>query len=159
MRDHCIDVYFRYKGKSFHVLTYGTMIPPALNDVEANRILQHQTAVSMAEWQGDSVANIEEGYVQSVCDGVSHAIGENNNPKRWLPTRSRILQMFEPMAKLGFYSYDCVQELEQGRGLYRLVAFPGRDIVERQYAGMPEFEGIEVVEEDKERGIILQFRM
>ena len=159
MRGHCIDVYFRYRGMSFHVLTYGTIIPMALNDVDVNRTFQHQTAVSMAEWQGDGVANIEEGYVQAVRDGVPQAIGVNNNPERWLPARSRIIQMFEPMAKLGFYSYDCVQELEKGRGLYRLVAYPGRGIVERQYADMPEFEGIEVVEVDEERGIILQFKM
>lgn len=159
MLDHCIDVYFRYRGMPFHVLTYGTIIPQALNDVEVNRTLQHQAAVSMAEWQGDGVANIEEGYVLSVREGVIQAIGENDNPERWMPTRSRILQMFEPMAKLGFYSYDCVQELEQGRGLYQLVAYPGDGIVERRFAGMPEFEEIEVVEEDIERGIILQFRM
>ena len=67
--------------------------------------------------------------------------------------------MFEPMAKLGFYSYDCVQELENGKGLYRLVAYPGSGIVERKYDGLPEFDGIEVVEESEERGIILQFKM
>lgn len=159
MRDHCIDLYFRYRGMPFHVLTYGTMIPLTLNDVEVNRTLQHQTAVSMEERQGDFIANIEEGYVQAVREGAYQAIGENDNSERWMPARRRILQMFEPMAKLGFYSYDCVQELEQGRGLYRLVAYPGDGIVERQFAGMPEFEGLEVLEEDDKRGIILQFTM
>lgn len=159
MRDHCIDLYFRYKGKSFHVLTYGTMIPQALNDVEANRTLQHQMAVRIDEWQGDGEANIEQGYVKYVREGALSAIGNNDNPERWVPNNSRILQMFEPMAKLGFYSYDCIQELENGKGLYRLVAYPGSGIVERHYGGMPEFEGIEIVEEDEDRGIILLFRM
>ena len=59
MRDHCIDLYFRYRGMPFHVLTYGTMIPPTLNDVDVNRALQHQTAVSMAEWQGDGTAALD----------------------------------------------------------------------------------------------------
>jgi hypothetical protein len=116
-------------------------------------------AVRMDEWQGDGVANIEQGYVLSVQEGALSAIGNNDNPERWLPSNSRILQMFEPMAKLGFYSYDCVQELEKGKGLYRLVAYPGSGIVERQYAGIPEFEGIEIVEENEDRGIILLFRM
>ncbi len=159
MRDHCIDVYFRYNDKPFHVLTYGTIIPSVLNDVEVNRFLQHQVAVSLSEWQGNGVAKIEEDYVQAIREGVSQVIGDNINPERWMPTRSRILQIFEPMAKLGFYSYDCVQELEKGRGLYRLVAYPDEDISEKRYIIMPEFEGIEVVEEDKERGIILQFKM
>lgn len=159
MRDHCIDLYFRYKGKAFHVLTYGTTIPQALNNVEVNRALQHQMAVRMDEWQGDGVANIEQGYVQSVQEGALSAIGNNDNSERWLPSNSRILQMFEPMAKLGFYSYDCVLELEKGKGLYRLVAYPGSGIVERQYVGIPEFEGIEIVEENEDRGIILLFRM
>ena len=39
------------------------------------------------------------------------------------------------------------------------MAYPGSDIVESQYAGMPKFEGIEIVEEDEDHGIILQFRM
>ena len=159
MRDHCIDLYFRYKGKFFHVLTYGTTIPQILDNVEANRALQHQMAVRIDEWQGNGEVNIEQGYVQSVRNGALSAIGDNENSERWLPSNSRILQMFEPMAKLGFYSYDCVQELENGKGLYRLVAYPGSGIVKRQYDGMPEFEGIEIVEEDEDREIILQFRM
>lgn len=57
MRDHCIDLYFRYKGKFFHVLTYGTTIPQILDNVEANRALQHQMAVRIDEWQGNGELN------------------------------------------------------------------------------------------------------
>ena len=63
MRDHCIDLYFRYKGKFFHVLTYGTTIPQILDNVEANRALQHQMAVRIDEWQGNGEVHIEQGYV------------------------------------------------------------------------------------------------
>lgn len=44
MREHCIDVYFRYRNANMHVLTDGNFIPEALNDRNLNRGLQQYFA-------------------------------------------------------------------------------------------------------------------
>jgi hypothetical protein len=67
--------------------------------------------------------------------------------------------MFRPAAELGFYSYDCIEELENGRGLYRLVAYPEGEMEILPYDNMPNYDGLEVVEWDEERGLIISFRM
>jgi hypothetical protein len=59
------------------------------------------------------------------------------------------------MAELGFYSYDCVEQFENGVGRYVLVAWPRtRHATDVE---IPTFDGlIEVVERD---GVLIEFRM
>ncbi len=159
MQEHCIDVYFRYDGKPFHVLTYGTTIPATLNDVDRNRRLQHLVAVDIDEVQESNDVHIEQGYVFVVQEESVRGLGELAMYEDLVPDEETILQMFWPMAVLGFHSYDCVEELEDGRGEYRLVAYPGEDVPVREYNELPQFDGIEVVEKDEERGVIVRFRM
>lgn len=37
MREHCIDLFFEYRGLRIHVLTDGNYIPDWLNDRDLNR--------------------------------------------------------------------------------------------------------------------------
>ena len=155
MQEHCIDVYFRHGGRPFHVLTYGTTIPAALNDVDKNRRIQHQVAVDMEVIMNPIAVHVEQNYITAVLD----ATRELNRVEQFVSDEDTILQMFKPVAELGFYSYDCIEELENGRGLYRLVAYPGGEMEMHPYDNMPDFNGIEVVERDEERDLIISFRM
>ena len=159
MREHCIDVYFKYRGKAFHALTYGTIIPHVLNDVDRNRKLQHQVAVEIARHRNPVDTHIEQEYVASVRNDSIQASGNSEGNKQLIPDESMIVQMFKPNAELGFYSYDCIEELENGRGLYRLVAAPGAGIDAQDYEGLPSFEGIDVVEFDEQRRVVVKFIM
>lgn len=155
MQEHSIDVYFRYGGRPFHVLTYGTAIPAPLNDVDRNRRIQHQVAVDMDGLMNPVAIHIEQDYVTAVLD----ATRELNREELFVPNEDTILQMFRPATELGFYSYDCIKELENGGGLYRLVAYPEGEMEIHPYDNMPNYDGLEVVEWDEERGLIISFRM
>lgn len=159
MQDHCIDVYFNYKGMPFHVLTYGTTIPTALNDVDRNRELQHQLAIDL-DRRGNAVnVQIEQDYVNAIIRDSRQASGSFADNARLQPDEKTVVQLFKPMAELGFYSYDCIKELEAGRGLYRLVAYPGSNNQPRVFNDLPVFINIKVVELDEERGLIVMFEM
>lgn len=155
MQEHCIDIYFRYAGRLFHVLTYGTTIPAPLNDVDKNRGIQHYVAIDMDEMRDAHEVHVEQDYITAVHE----SFGEYAGAAQLIPDEDTVLQMFKPVAELGFYSYDCIEELEDGRGLYRLVAYPGEGVEARPYDSMPEFDGIEVIERDEERDLIICFRM
>ena len=99
--------------------------------------------------------HVEQNYITAVLD----ATRELNRVEQFVSDEDTILQMFKPVAELGFYSYDCIEELENGRGLYRLVAYPGGEMEMHPYDNMPDFNGIEVVERDEERDLIISFRM
>lgn len=159
MQEHCIDVYFRYDNRHFHVLTYGTIIPAALNNVERNRSLQHHVSVDFEEIQIKGEIHIEQDYVTEVRNASIQASGELARNEQLVPDEETIVQMFKPNAELGFYSYDCIEELEEGRGLYRLVAYPGEGIAPQRYEALPEFTGIDIVEQDEQRGVIVKFTM
>jgi len=159
MQEHCIDVYFRYGERPFHVLTYGTIIPAALNDVDRNRALQHQAVVDWEFLETLIAVHINQEYVSAVRSESIQASGDMAIYEQLIPNEDTILQMFRPNAELGFYSYDCVEELENGRGLYSLVAFPGTGMNNHGFETLPEFSGIEVVEKDEQMGLIIKFIM
>lgn len=155
MQEHCIDIYFRYGKRPFHVLTYGTTIPAPLNDVGRNRRIQHQVAVDVNGGMNSVEAHIERDYVSAVRESY----GELASNSQLIPDEDTILQMFKPAAELGFYSYDCIEELEGGRGLYKLVAYPGVDVDVRSNVNLPVYDGLEIVEQDEEKDLIISFRM
>lgn len=159
MQEHCIDVYFRYGSRPFHVLTYGTIIPAILNDVGRNRSLQHQVAVDVEKPGFLRQVIIEHDYVNDVRDASKQASGDKAKNEQLIPDEETILQMFKPNAELGFYSYDCIEELPDGRGLYRLVAYSSAGINDHKYANLPELDELEVVEYDEKRGVIMKFSM
>ena len=159
MQEHCIDVYFRYGDQPFHVLTYGTTIPAVLNDVDRNRRLQHQVAVDTEDLDEGLEVQINDDYVIAIREASTQAAGELARNVDVIPEERIILQMFKPAAQLGFYSYDCVEELGNGNGEYRLVAYPGEDVQMHEYEGLPQFEGIEVIERNEETGVVMRFRM
>ena len=155
IQEHCIDLYFKCEGRPFHVLTYGTSIPAALNDVGRNRRLQHEVAVGLEEIMNPIDVYIEQNYVNAVLDAARALDIE----ARLIPDEETILQMFKPMAMLGFYSYDCIEELDDGRGVYRLVAYPRGEMDIYRYDNIPDYDGLDVVERDEERDLIISFRM
>lgn len=159
MQDHCIDVYFRYGNMPFHVLTYGTTIPVELNDVDRNRRLQHLVAVAIEDFEKELDVHINYDYVTAIRDASIQATGELARNEELIPDERTILQMFKPVAQLGFYSYDCVEELEDGKGEYRLVAYPVQGFQTNEYEELPQFEEIEVMESDEETGVVMKFRM
>ena len=159
MQEHCIDVYFRHGGRPFHALTYGTTIPAALNDVDRNRRIQHQVAVDMEEVGNDPNVVINYDYVSAIINASILAAREYEGNENRIPEEGVILQMFKPAAQLGFFSYDCVEELEDGRGRYWLVAYPGVDMEIHPYDNIPDYEGLEVVDRDEESGMIISFIM
>ena len=151
MQEHCIDVYFSFGDRPFHALTYGTIIPAALNDVDRNRKIQHQVAVDMDGIRNVDAAHIEQSYVTAIREATAQLVED----VELIPDEETIVQLFKPAAELGFYSYDCIEELEDGRGLYRLVASPGIGNVARVYDDMPDFDRIDVVEFDEQRNLII----
>ncbi len=159
MLEHCIDVFFRYDGRPMHVLTYGTAIPAVLNDVERNRTLQHIVAVGIDELRNDVAVNIEQVYVTTVQEESVLALGEQARDERLVPDEETIVQMSKTVARLGFYSYDCIEELEDRSGIYRLVAYPEHGMANIEYERLPDFNGIDVIERDEDKDLIIKFRM
>jgi len=159
MREHCIDVYFKYYGKAFHVLTYGTIIPLLLNDVDRNRELQHQVSIDIDQGMNALTVQIEQNYVSAVISDSRQASGDLALYAGLQPVEETVVQLFKPVAELGFYSYDCIKELGDGKGLYRLVAYPIGNTHPRVYNDLPDFFNINVVDRDEERGLITTFEM
>ena len=141
------------------MLTYGTIIPTALNDVARNRALQHQVAVDRDGLKKPGVVHIEQDYVTTVRNRSIQASGNLARFEELIPDEDTIVQMFKPNAELGFYSYDCIEELPDGRGVYRLVASPDEGVDSHKYDTLPEYSGIEIIQTDQGRGLIIEFRM
>ena len=117
LQSHCIDVFFQYKGTAIHVLTDGCGIPDDLNDIERNRTLQRQVAISSNQIEvRRNEVTINPRYRDLLRrDAVS---GEYD-----LPEDPELLAMFAPMASLGYYTYDCVS-FDEHSALFMLVAKP-----------------------------------
>lgn len=117
LQSHCIDVFFQYRGRAIHVLTDGCGIPEELNDIERNREIQRQTAISGNKIEDRwNEVTINPLYLDQLRrDAVA---GEYE-----LPEEPELLAMFAPMASLGYYTYDCVASDEHS-ALFMLVASP-----------------------------------
>ena len=116
-------------------------------------------AVDMEDVGNDPNVVINYDYVSAIINASIQAAGEYEGNENRIPEERVILQMFKPAAQLGFFSYDCVEELEDGSGRYRLVAYPGVDMEIHPYDNIPDYEGLEVVERDEESGLIISFIM
>lgn len=152
MREHCIDVYFRYRNTNMHVLTDGNCIPGALNDRVQNRGIQQVIANMVPDIVTLNSIHIQRTYLNLLRNSP---IGE-----MVMPENEVLLRMFAPMAQLGFYSYDCIRTREDGKGIYMLVASPdytANVIAPTPEVQLPMFNEIEVLEEEK--GVVIRFAM
>lgn len=152
MKEHCIDVYFTYRNMKMHVLTDGTFIPEELNDRDVNRTNQQMFARSLPDTITQDHVSIQQSYIGMLQNSVG-IYGP-------LPGNEVLLRMFLPMAQLGYYSYDCVETYDNGKGLYKLVAIPDfSDGYQAQAVDvqLPEFNGLENVQ--AENGLIVSFVM
>lgn len=152
MESHCIDVFFYCLGREIHVLTDGNHIPSFLNDRDRNRTIQQATARLIGSAIRLENIRINQGYISLIRDYATEA-----NP---LPEYEILLGMFLPMAQLGFYSYDCIETYNDGRGRYHLVASPDSrcDVcLLKIKANLPYFDYINILDTDGD--IIVEFEM
>lgn len=73
MREHCIDLFFEYRGLRIHVLTDGNYIPDWLNDRDLNRSIQQELA---------RIEYLEGGYVDvnpSCLELLHHSVSEERS--------------------------------------------------------------------------------
>lgn len=152
MREHCIDVYFTYRDMNMHVLTDGNLIPERLNDRDKNRTNQQLFAQILPDEISQENVSVQQDYIDSIRTNV-----DNYGP---IPENEILLRMFLPMAQMGYYSYDCVETFENGKGRYKLVAVPDfkngyqAPIVNVQ---LPVYDGLESIHEVN--GLIVSFIM
>ena len=140
IKTHCIDVFFRYDGFPIHILTDGSPIPSILNDVERNRKIQ-RAVTGLANWDDMN----EDGVFvnQKYLDKIRNKLENGDNLERQV-----LLQLFLPIARLGFYSYACMEIDERGTGTYILVASPNPGTkLHMMELDLPIFNGVIKVEE------------
>ena len=144
---HCIDLFFDYKGLPIHILTNGNTLPDSLNNKELNRKIQ-RVVTAKANWNDQS----EDGIIvnETYVDFVSGAVEKEHSP-----SRSTILRLFVPIAKLGFYSYVCIEMKEQ-KSHYMLVARPSEQIGKQELQErLPIFDAVSNIK--MRDGIITEF--
>lgn len=147
LQSHCVDVFFRLRGKAVHVLTDGCGIPEALNDLEKNRKLQQQCAIGGTQVEGRiSEVTINHSYLELLRRDAR----ENEYE---LPAEHDLLAMFAAMAALGFYTYDCIVSDEHSAE-FRLVAKPLNG--NRVEMDLPNYDRVDRIEEIED-GIIESF--
>lgn len=152
MVEHCIDLFFLFGNRKMHVLTDGNSIPDQLNDRDINRSIQQAVANHIPDEVTLDNIQIEQSYLNSLS---SLAVADVPFPETEV-----LVRMFAPMAQLGFYSYDCTETYQNGRGMYVLVAspdYPEGHHIQAPEIAIPNFDGIEIVEEAG--GVIKSFIM
>ena len=132
-----------------HILTNGNAIPDTLNNKELNRRIQSEVTIK-TNWNDQSEYGVivNESYVEYVKESIVE--------KDYTPSRNTILRLFVPMAKLGFYSYVCINTNEH-ISHYMLVARPSEQIVKPILRErLPIFDAISnIIMQD---GIITEFQ-
>lgn len=141
IKSHCIELFFRYGEKAIHAMTDGNRFPDALNELERNRKIQKEVAERARPGVFDNIV-IAPAYATAFEERLRQTQQENLGI-------GVHLEMFFSMAELGFYSFDCVETDENGRGRYELVARPGRHGMNVDVE-LPEFDGIEPIMEGDE---------
>lgn len=137
IKSHCIDLFFHYGEMAIHAMTDGNVFPDALNNLEKNRGIQREVALRVRPEYNNII--IASAYATSFEERLRITQQE----------RLEIgvhLNIFFSMAELGFYSYDCVEVDENGRGKYELVARTNRHGMNVDME-LPEFDGIEPIME------------
>lgn len=138
MRNHCIDVFFRYKDIPIHVLTCGNLLPYPLNDLARNRKIQQQQAIRLEqiEERGGFRNEIraQESYINYIRHQEQNAHHEYN--------QEDFTSWFLPYAELGYYTYDCI-EFNDVESLFRLVAIP-KEMVD-DYRELPVYDNLNVL--------------
>lgn len=150
MREHCIDVFFSVSGVHIHVLTGGSLLPPALNDIQRNRTLQETIERKLVQYR-ETAPEIAPETTPETADNliarnsviinydywhqVQNQVRETLRTYRFLDFSdndlSQIIPSFEDFnghfaryALLGFHSYNCYEVHEDGTATYRKVAGP-----------------------------------
>lgn len=134
MKNHCIDVFFRYQDLPIHVLTYGGILPPALNDLERNRKEQQRQARLIDEQVGQADIQPEGSFISYMRQDAENVGYEFN--------RSEVIEWFMPYARAGFYTYDCIS-CDDSKATFKLVAMPSGKT--NALDELPVYEYIEVL--------------
>ena len=133
MREHCIDVFFSVSGVHIHVLTGGSLLPPALNDIQRNRTLQETIERKLVQYR-ETAPEIAPETTPETADNliarnsviinydywyqIQNQVRETLRTYRFLDYSdndlSQIIPSFEDFnghfaryALLGFHSYNC----------------------------------------------------
>ena len=141
IKSHCIDLFFRFGEKAIHAMTDGNVFPDALNELERNRKIQREVA-----------GRVRPGVFDHIVRASAYVTAFEERLRQTQPENLGIdvhLELFFSMAELGFYSFDCVETDENGRGKYELVAFPARHGMNADVE-LPEYDGIEPIMEGDE---------
>ncbi len=134
MKNHCIDVFFRYQDLPIHVLTYGSILPPTLNDLERNRKEQQRQAKQIDEQIEQADFDAESAFIMYMRQDAENVGYEFNE--------SEVIEWFMPYARAGFYTYDCIS-CDERQSIFKLVAMPrSRTNVLNE---LPAYENIEVL--------------
>ncbi len=134
MRSHCIDVFFQFHGIPIHALTYGNSLPDILNEMERNRNLQHQVAQRQLGGEYVVEAELNQSYLQWIRIETERYDEIFN--------RDVATQWFVNVARLGFYSYDCIFNWND-YSVFKLVASP-RNNAEMRY-DLPFFDRLRIL--------------
>lgn len=144
METHCIDVFFACGQYPIHILTAGSKIPDALNDILRNRTLQEE--IERNEGGAAPVAtSTNTSYIRSLRNKHYTVIEEYQKISQFQGYNEFDLQLednqisahFLVYARQGFYSYDCSEIKEDGTAVYKLMAWPEQ--VQQLNYDLPQF--------------------
>ena len=145
MEEHCIDVFFKCGKFPIHVLTAGSLLPDALNDIVRNRTLQQITEAFSSNGPGAPTISVNKQYVQLLLgkwDSYIEYGNQKNHPGHsdflQRPDEEKITSRFRFYAGQGFYSYDCSEVYTDGTAEYRLMAWPDT-LSSKTTLDLPEF--------------------
>lgn len=138
IQTHDIDWFFLLHNDEqeipIHIASRGYDLPDFVNDIQANRKIQHLVSLLDVDYDDSTLPTdieINEVAVAQITELVKTSIGEYNldgieyNPQIF---RNDYLKSFAYMAHVGFYSFDTFPEMEvEGtfvKQSYRLIAKP-----------------------------------
>ena len=118
-----------------HALTYGSVIPLALRSMEINRTIQQRVAQLQQQLSIIESYPVQEDYVNMVIGQAREFEDDflSEDATSW----------FIPYARLGFYTYDCINGNESASE-FMLVAKPQNEC--SLIGQLPEFDDIVVRE-------------
>lgn len=143
METHCIDVFFTDGKKPIHIMTAGNTIPDDLNDILRNRTLQEE--IERNEGGAvNSAFSINDNYIQELVQRHNSVVDEyrqrvqGSNVSCPAPDARQISSHFSYYASQGFYSYDYSELRDDGKAVYRLMAWPEQ--AQQMKHNLPKFQ-------------------
>lgn len=155
LKDHCVDVFFRYKSIPIHILTDGTLLPPSINKKSTNRKLQQIFSKHINECTKKN-AVVYEKYKQKVTEEIKSYDLPFPNEQEY-----DYFSIYRDYANIGFYSFACKNDGngDFSYGIFELVCFPKERTKLKDFENLPEYNELKNISYDEDDVKIIMFSL